>query len=90
MVFCDYIYIFIDMYIYICIQICYIIVRRNLLISFGNKNFPRKLISYFENVICPFENMRVSKKVNYLHRKYDLFIQKYGFFKENIYLLRKY
>ena len=33
--------------------------------------------------------MSVSKKVNYLLRKYDLFIQKYGVFKENDLLASK-
>ena len=34
-------------------------------------------------MIFSFENMSVSKKVNYLLRKYDLFIQKYSLFKES-------
>ena len=40
--------------------------------------FLRKLIIWFEHMIFSFENMIFPKKVNYLIRKYDLFIQEYA------------
>ena len=44
---------------------------------------PRKIIICFENMICSFGDMPFFKKVNYLLRKYDLFVQKHDLFKEN-------
>ena len=43
---------------------------------------PRKSVIFFGNIILSFEHIFVSKKVNYLLRKYDLFVQTCDFFKE--------
>ena len=45
--------------------------------SFAKYTFSKKSIICFEYMISGFENMNVSKKVNYLLRKYDFFIQEY-------------
>ena len=43
----------------------------------------KKFVYLLQKVVFSFLNMSCSKKVNYLLRKYDLFIQKYDLFKEN-------
>ena len=43
-----------------------------------------KKLACFVDCLFRNEDMSVSKKVNYLLRKYDLFIQNYDLVKENV------
>ena len=50
----------------------------------------RTLLICFGNMILSFESMKISKKVEYLLRNYDVFVQQNDFSKKINYLLRKY
>ena len=56
----------------------YYIIVKKLAYFLRKYDFPSTFIVFFENMIFAFENMDVSKKVNYLLRKYDLFMQEYA------------
>ena len=84
MLFYNYIYIYIYIYTYIIVKKLVDLLRRwdlfprKLIICFVNmiprSTFSRKLTSCcFDNLIFSFGRLSVSKKVNYLVRKYDLF-----------------
>ena len=63
-------------------EICFptrklIICFESIFVHFEIEPVPRKLFICFEIMICSFENTNDSKEINYLIRKYDLFIQEY-------------
>ena len=61
-----------------CIYIYIIYLFRMSFIAFENIAFPRTNIFLLSRYHFSFGNMNVSKKVNYLLRKYDLSIQEYA------------